>query len=48
MSMEAELVSIAGVYSTFEDGPDPKFKQHPTQIRLIGNRLEIQPIDSHF
>ncbi|MEA5096945.1 MAG: septum site-determining protein MinC [Burkholderiaceae bacterium] len=48
LSMEAELVSIAGVYSTFEDGPDPKLKKRPCQIRLVGNRLEIKPFDSSF
>ena len=48
LGMEAELVSIAGVYSTFEDGPDPRLKAQPTQIRLLGNRLDISPFTSPF
>lgn len=48
LSMEAELVSIAGVYSTFEDGPDPRLKEQPTQIRLLGNKLDINPFTSTF
>lgn len=42
LSMEAELVSIAGMYRTFENGSERA--QQPTQIRLIGDRIDMQPI----
>ncbi|CAN5445849.1 septum site-determining protein MinC [soil metagenome] len=41
-SMEAELVSIAGVYRTFEDGFPATTSGHPAQIRLVGNRLDVK------
>lgn len=44
LSMEAELVSIAGMYRTFEDGFPPDRKQQATQIRLIGDRIDMLPI----
>lgn len=44
MSMEPELVSIAGIYRTFEDGFPPEFKQQTTQIRLVGDRIDILPV----
>ena len=44
LSMEAELVSIAGMYRTFENGSERA--QQPTQIRLIGDRIDMQPIKS--
>ncbi len=46
LSMEAELVSIAGMYRTFEDGFPPDRKQQATQIRLIGDRIDMLPIKS--
>ncbi|RBA25524.1 septum site-determining protein MinC [Herminiimonas fonticola] len=46
LSMEAELVSIAGMYRTFEDGFPPELKQQATQIRLIGDRIDMLPIKS--
>jgi len=41
LSMEAELVSIAGVYRTFDDGYPEGVGQQPVQIRLAGDRLDI-------
>lgn len=46
LSMEAELVSIAGMYRTFEDGFPADRKQQATQIRLIGDRIDMSPIKS--
>jgi septum site-determining protein MinC len=42
LSMEAELVSIAGMYRTFENGSESA--QQPTQIRLVGDRIDMLPI----
>jgi septum site-determining protein MinC len=42
LSMEAELVSIAGMYRTFENGSDRA--QQPTQIKLVGDRIDMLPI----
>lgn len=44
LSMEAELVSIAGTYRTFENGFPPESAQQATQIRLVGNRIDMLPI----
>lgn len=44
LSMEAELISIAGMYRTFEDGFPADSKQQATQIRLIGDRIDMLPI----
>lgn len=41
LSMEAELVSIAGVYRTFDDGYPDGVGLQPVQIRLAGDRLDI-------
>ncbi len=41
LSMEAELVSIAGVYRTFDDGYPDGVAQHSVQVRLAGDRLDI-------
>ncbi|MGV8891652.1 MAG: septum site-determining protein MinC [Burkholderiaceae bacterium] len=41
MVMEPELVSIAGMYRTFEDGFPQGITSQPAQIRLIGDRIEI-------
>jgi septum site-determining protein MinC len=41
MSMEPELVSIAGYYRTFEDGMPRDLEHAPGQVRLIGDRIEI-------
>jgi septum site-determining protein MinC len=46
LSMSPELVSIAGVYRTFEDGFPPEHARQPTQIRLKGDSLDIQSVNS--
>jgi septum site-determining protein MinC len=43
-SMEAELVSIAGVYRTFESSLPAELAQKPVQIRLTGDRLDVLAI----
>jgi septum site-determining protein MinC len=39
-AMEAELVSIAGVYRTFDEGWPKDLSGKPVQVRLKGDRLE--------
>jgi len=46
LSMSPELVSIAGVYRTFEDGFPAEHARQPTQIRLKGDSLDIQSVNS--
>ncbi|WP_426106559.1 septum site-determining protein MinC [Massilia sp. TSP1-1-2] len=41
LSMQPELVSIAGVYRTFDEGFPPTLARQPAQIRLIGDRIDI-------
>ncbi len=41
LSMEPELVSIAGVYRTFEDGFPAELARKPAQISLVGDRIDI-------
>jgi septum site-determining protein MinC len=41
LSMQPELVSIAGVYRTFDDGFPPEMARQPAQIRLVGDRIDI-------
>jgi septum site-determining protein MinC len=41
LSMQPELVSIAGVYRTFDDGFPPEQAHQPAQIRLAGDRIDI-------
>lgn len=43
-SMEPELLSIAGMYRTFEDGFPPNLANTPTQARLIGDRLDLSKV----
>ena len=43
-SLEAELVSIAGVYRTFENGHPPELAQQQVQVRLNGERIDVLPI----
>jgi septum site-determining protein MinC len=45
LSMEAELVSIAGVYRTFEDGCPPELARQPAQISLVGDRIDILSVN---
>ena len=43
--LEAELVSIAGVYRTFESAPDVAVAKKPAQIRLAdANQIVIEPL----
>ncbi|GAB3468904.1 septum site-determining protein MinC [Massilia terrae] len=46
LSMQPELVSIAGVYRTFDDGFPADIGKAPSQIRLTGDRLDILPLSS--
>ncbi|RXZ33890.1 septum site-determining protein MinC [Oxalobacteraceae bacterium CAVE-383] len=43
-SMEAELISIAGVYRTFEKDLPPELANKPVQVRLSGDRLDMLAI----
>ncbi len=45
-SMEAELVSIAGIYRTFENGLPLEQRGQPAQIRLNGDRIDVIPLNS--
>ena len=44
--MQAELVSIAGMYRTFDNGYPDDTGQRAVQIRLTGDRLDVHCIDS--
>ena len=44
MVMEAELVSIAGVYKTFEQGWPANLVKKPVQVMLQDDKLEMRPI----
>lgn len=44
ISMEAELVSIAGVYRTFEHGLPKDLARRAAQIRLVGDRIDVLPM----
>lgn len=44
LAMEAELVSIAGIYRMFEGGLPSDLAKKPVQVRLTGDRIEISPI----
>ncbi len=46
LTMQPELVSIAGVYRTFDDGFPAEIGKGPSQIRLTGDRLDILPLSS--
>lgn len=41
LSMQPELVSIAGVYRVFDEGFPPNMASKPAQIRLAGDRIDI-------
>lgn len=45
LNMEAELVSIAGIYSTFENGFAANVFHHPVQVKLEGDRIELVPVN---
>ncbi len=44
LSMEAELVSIAGVYRTFDEGWPNELAGKPAEIRLAEDRLDIKTL----
>ena len=44
VAMEAELVSIAGVYRTFDEGWPQSLAGKPAQVRLKGDNLDIAAI----
>lgn len=48
LSMEPELISIAGIYRTSENGLPPEVQGQPTQVRLVpgpdGDRLVMEPL----
>jgi septum site-determining protein MinC len=44
LSMEAELVSIAGMYRTFDDALPKILAKKAVEIRLSGDRIEVNPI----
>lgn len=45
-TMEAELVSIAGIYRTFDDGFPKLAPNQPVQIKLKGDSLEVSSLKS--
>jgi len=47
MSLEAELISIAGIYRTFENGYPALTAGAPIQIRLNGDKIDVISIQSH-
>ena len=46
LSMQPELVSIAGVYRTFDEGFPAELARQPAQIRLVGDRIDISSLGS--
>ncbi|MDY7576904.1 septum site-determining protein MinC [Herbaspirillum sp. RTI4] len=42
--MEAELVSIAGVYRTFDNGVPAELAGQRVQVRLVGERIDVLPL----
>jgi septum site-determining protein MinC len=46
LALEPELVSIAGVYRTFDDGFPAELSRQPAQIRLVGDRIDISSLGS--
>ncbi len=44
-ALEPELVSIAGVYRTFEEGVPSNVSHHPSMTRLHGERIDIQALN---
>jgi len=47
MSMEAELVSIAGTYRTFDDGLPKDLARQAVQISLDGDRIDLHSMSSN-
>jgi septum site-determining protein MinC len=48
LSMQPELVSIAGVYRTFDEGFPTELERQPVQIRLAGDRIDILSLSPAF
>lgn len=46
MSLEAELISIAGIYRTFENGYPSLTPNTPIQIKLDGDKIDVVSIQS--
>lgn len=46
LQLQPELVSIAGVYRTFDDGFPDDVARQPAQIRLVGDRIDISSLGS--
>ena len=46
LAMEAELVSIAGIYRTFDEGWPKPLAGKPAQVSLVNERLDIVAIGS--
>jgi len=44
LQLEPELVSIAGVYRTFDEGVPADMARTPVQIRLVGDRIDISSL----
>lgn len=44
MSMEAELVSIAGMYRTFDEGWPKNLVHQAVQVSLVGDRIDLRPM----
>lgn len=45
LCMEAQLVSIAGVYRTAENDLPPSIASRPAHVRLDGDRLVVEPLN---
>jgi septum site-determining protein MinC len=46
LQLEPELVSIAGVYRTFDEGFPSELSRQAVQIRLVGDRIDISSLSS--
>jgi septum site-determining protein MinC len=46
LEMTPELISIAGIYRTFEEGPPAQLGKGPAEVRLAGDRLDLRSIGS--
>ncbi|MFC5510896.1 septum site-determining protein MinC [Massilia jejuensis] len=44
LALQPELVSIAGVYRTFDEGFPAELARQPAQIRLVGDRIDISSL----
>ena len=45
-AMEAELVSIAGIYQTFDGGFPKLTANQPVQIKMVGDSIEVSSLKS--